>query len=274
MFELGNDQPGLHNTIMLTATIVLMLWFNYMIFELLTLVRIRRKVLSETEQPLLLEGVSSYIDDFTILTREHINQLLLLHRTVPPVIVPTIESFVSIDRYSLILRDATGVACVELKYEVDIPCRLQLLWGVDVTDARQAVAGNHSGFNSWGRLESTGDVHPVDSSSKNNLLGEGGLLQRTFAKVGVVSPTSPNGGGGGTGGGASASNKPPHPSAYSHDNDLAVSLLPAGDHSLRSSVTQNENIVEEVLEATLQEGACPLKCVFNCVCVCLCVCVR
>eukprot|EP00928_Gymnodinium_smaydae_P062916 TRINITY_DN46646_c0_g1_i1.p1 TRINITY_DN46646_c0_g1~~TRINITY_DN46646_c0_g1_i1.p1 ORF type:complete len:660 (-),score=64.20 TRINITY_DN46646_c0_g1_i1:81-2000(-) len=133
----------IHNLIVTVVTCLLVAWAARVLLRLLTTIDLKLR-LAQT-QPLQLESMSLYANDFQLLIRQHFNQILRIRRTVPPRPLSRYSMSVHVHPESLSVCSgstsasesaegpaAPGVGSFGVKFEADAlaPCSVRLYWGV------------------------------------------------------------------------------------------------------------------------------------------------
>ena len=84
-------------------------------------------------RPLVLEGMSIFVDDFQQLIRQHFNQILRIRRTVPSKEISQMQVKVHVQPESLAVQFLTGDSdrvIVQFSADASQPCTVSLFWGV------------------------------------------------------------------------------------------------------------------------------------------------
>jgi len=144
MSALGEDEPlsrSFHNLFVLLILTGLALWASKVVYQLVRALDLNNRLLSQ--QPLLLEGMSIYAQDFQMLIRQHFNQILRIQRTVPPKKLPRHALSVDLQPESVELVSSSDEPAsrqsVSFRLHALAPCTVRLYWGVSVVACNELV---------------------------------------------------------------------------------------------------------------------------------------
>mmetsp|Transcript_61244 Transcript_61244/g.145787 ORF Transcript_61244/g.145787 Transcript_61244/m.145787 type:complete len:649 (+) Transcript_61244:108-2054(+) len=131
-----------HNLFVIIVMLGLALWAAKVVVQLVRAVDLSNRVMSQ--QPLQLEGMSIYANDFQMLIRQHFNQILRIQRTVPPRRLPRHAMTIDLQPESLGLVNDDGPGAearqgVSFKIDALAPCSVKLYWGVSIASCNEVL---------------------------------------------------------------------------------------------------------------------------------------
>jgi len=150
LIELGFHQilPGSHNTVILVGVILLGAWALSVVTSIGSSSQLIQQC--QIQDPICLEGLSQYRDDFVRLTRSHFSQILALKRTIPPAIVNRIMIPGHLHASSLKLEVVSQPGSSSsgplpfyrpfFQFDSSVPVSVQLFWGVPLSAVHELLA--------------------------------------------------------------------------------------------------------------------------------------